>query len=106
MDAVRFARAAKRDVRSSDQLSKVCADRIPPDLEGGIARGTMAGGSQAAAELEGVVDLAVGREEALRIAGGLEPLHLPLSSSWRLVRHLNLVVEMSTHPPGAPWVLT
>ena len=46
------------------------ADDVPPDLEGDIARSTMLGGSQAmAAELEVVVDPAVGGEEALRVSG-------------------------------------
>ena len=46
------------------------ADQTLPDLEGDIARSTMLGGSQAVvAELEMVVDPAVGGEEALRVSG-------------------------------------
>src|SRR5829696_9083268 len=51
------------------------------------------GGDVVAAEVEEVADLVVGREEPLRLAGRLEPLHLPFSSSRRLVRVLRPVVE-------------
>ena len=46
----------------------------------------MLGSSDAiAAEVEQVVDLIVGREEALRLAGRFELFHLPLSPACRLV---------------------
>ena len=45
-----------------------------------------------------VVDPAMGGEEALRLARRLEPLHLPFSSSRRLVRHLGPVVEVAALP--------
>jgi hypothetical protein len=48
-----------------------------------------------AAKLEVVVDLAVGGEEALRMMPWLETLHLSLSSSRWLVRHLGAIVEIS-----------
>jgi hypothetical protein len=46
-----------------------------------------------AAEMEEVIDLIVGREEARRRAGRFELLHLPLSSASRLVRILGSVVQ-------------
>ena len=46
-----------------------------------------------AAEVEEVADLVVGGEEALGVPGRLEPLHLPFSSSCRLVGVLRPVVE-------------
>jgi hypothetical protein len=46
-----------------------------------------------AAEMEEVVDRVVGGEEPLRLSGRLEPLHLPLSSSRRLMGVLRPVVE-------------
>ena len=39
------------------------------------------------------VDLIMGREEPLHLAGGLEPLHPPLAPSCRLVRVLGPVVQ-------------
>ena len=45
-----------------------------------------------ALDVEGVVDGAVRGEEALSGAGGLEPLHLALPSSHRLVRVLRPIV--------------
>jgi hypothetical protein len=47
-----------------------------------------------AAEVKQVVDLIVGREEALGLAGRLEALHLPLSPSRRLMGVFGPVVEM------------
>src|SRR5438477_7763153 len=46
-----------------------------------------------AAEMEEVVDLIVGGEETLRLAGRFELLHLPLSSARRLVRVFRSVVQ-------------
>ena len=43
------------------------------------------GGNVIAAEMKEVVDRVVSREEPLRLPGRLEPLHLPFSSSGRLV---------------------
>lgn len=51
------------------------------------------GGDVAAAKVEEVVDLAVGEEEALDLPRRLEALHLPFSSSCRLVRIFYPVVE-------------
>ena len=45
----------------------------------------LAGGDAVAAEVEEVVDLVMGGEEALCLPRRLEPLHLPFSSSRRLV---------------------
>lgn len=66
---------------------------IAPSTKGAIASGTVLGGDEAvAAELELVVDSAMGREEALRMAGRPEPLHLPLLSSRGRVRQLGPAV--------------
>jgi hypothetical protein len=46
-----------------------------------------------AAEMEEVVDLIVGGEEPLRLAGRFELLHLPLSAAGRLVLVFRSVVE-------------
>ena len=54
------------------------------------------------AELEVVVDPAMGGEETLRMAGRFEPLHLPFSSSRGLVRHLGPVVEVAALPVFDP----
>jgi hypothetical protein len=47
---------------------------------------------------EQVVDLIVGCEKALGLAGRFELLHLPLSSSRRLVRILRSVVQSLVLP--------
>src|SRR5215204_5013842 len=66
-----------------------------PGLEGlGPGGSILTGGAVIAAEVEEVVDLIVSGEEALSLAGRLEPLHLPLSSPGRLMRVLRSVVEM------------
>ena len=46
----------------------------------------LSGSDMIAAEMEEVVDLIVGEEEPLRLAGRFELLHLPLSSARQLVR--------------------
>ena len=51
-----------------------------------------------ATEVKEVVDLIVGREETLCLPGRLEPLHLPFSSSGRLVRVLRPVVQTLVLP--------
>ena len=51
------------------------------------------GGDVVAAEMEEVVDLVMGGEETLCLPSRLEALHLPLSSSRRLVRILGPVVQ-------------
>ena len=68
---VRLTKGGSRGVRSAARLPGIFdADDIAPDLESDIARSTMLGRSQAmAAELEVVVDPAVGGEEALRVSG-------------------------------------
>ena len=53
----------------------------------------LCGSDVTAAEVEEVIDLIVGREEALRLTGRFELLHLPLSSACRLVRILRSVIE-------------
>ena len=51
------------------------------------------GSAMIAAEMEEVVDLIVGGEEPLRLAGRFELLHLPLSAARWLVRILRSVVQ-------------
>jgi hypothetical protein len=53
----------------------------------------LVGSDVIAAEVEEVVDRVMGREEALRVPGRLEPHHLPFSLPGRLVRILGPVVE-------------
>ena len=80
------------------------AGDITPPLEGTVTGSSMvACGQKVAAELEEVVDLAVAGEEPLGMPRRLEPLHLPFSSSCRLVRDFGLVVEvtaLSMFDPG------
>src|SRR3954471_5217611 len=69
----------------------------PADVGPGLERprpggSIFAGREVVAAEVEEVVDLVVGGEEALCLPGRLEVLHLPLSSPCRLVRVLRPVV--------------
>ena len=65
-----------------------------PDLEFLGPGNSLLGGSEViAAKVEEVIDLIVGREEALRLTGRFELLHLPLSSACRLVRILRSVIE-------------
>ena len=62
------------------------ATDVVPRLEGAGPIGAVVGGGHAVAgQEEKVVDLVVGGEEALGMPGRLEPLHLPFSSSRRLV---------------------
>jgi hypothetical protein len=57
-----------------------------PDVEAlGPGSSVLGSSDVITAEVEQVVDLIVGREEALRVAGRFELLHLPLSSACRLV---------------------
>ena len=51
-----------------------------------------------AAEMKEVVDLVVGGEEALNLAGRLEPLHLSFSPSGRLMRILSSVIQSFVLP--------
>src|SRR5215204_2070402 len=67
---------------------------LGPGLEGlGPGGSIRVGGEVIAAEVEQVVDLIVGGEKALSLAGRLEALHLSLSSSSRLMRILRPVVQ-------------
>jgi hypothetical protein len=69
------------------------AGDLSPGLEGLSPGGAiLTGGAVIAAEVEEIVDLIVSGEEALGLARRLEPLHLPLASSGRLVRILCPVV--------------
>jgi hypothetical protein len=55
-------------------------------MESGSANSTIVVGSKAmAAKLEVVMDPAVGGQKTLCLTGRLEPLHLPFSSSRRLM---------------------
>lgn len=53
----------------------------------------LAGGAVAAAEVEEVVDLIMGGQEALCLPGRFEALYLPLPSPCRLMRVLRAIVE-------------
>src|SRR3954468_13097532 len=75
------------------------AGDLGPGLKGlGSVGSILAGREVIAAEVEQVVDLIVGREEALSLAGRLEALHLPLASSGRLVRILGSVIQALMPP--------
>src|SRR3954451_14675759 len=68
------------------------AGDLGPSLEGlGSGGSVLSGGDVVAAEVKQVVDLIVSGEEALGLAGRLEPLHLPLASPGRLARILRPV---------------
>ena len=65
-----------------------------PDLEFfGPGCSVLDGSAMIAAEMEEVVDLIVGGEEPLRLAGRFELLHLALSSARRLMRVFRSVVQ-------------
>lgn len=65
-----------------------------PCVECSVAGDTMIdGGETMAAELNVVVDPAVGEQKPLSVASRIEPLHLPFSSPRRLMRHLSTVIE-------------
>ena len=62
------------------------AGGITPSLKGTVTGGTViVGGQEVATKLEEVMDLAVAGEEPLGVPRRLEALHLPFSSSCRLV---------------------
>src|SRR4051812_47810511 len=90
-----LARVEKR--RCSSALWPYAAASAPAtsaQIEGLRAGGSVRGGGDVlAAERKEVVDLIMGREEPLCLAGGLEPLHLPFASPCRLVRILRPVVQ-------------
>jgi hypothetical protein len=65
-----------------------------PDFEFlGSGSSVLGSSDMIATEMEQVVDLIVGGEEPLRLAGRFELLHLPLSAARRLVRVFRSVVE-------------
>src|SRR6201993_3697012 len=65
-----------------------------PDLEFlGPGSSVLGGSDMIAAKMKEVVDLVVGGEEPLRLAGRFKLLHLPLSSTRRLMRVFRSVVE-------------
>ena len=77
-----------------EHLLPTHAADFSPDLEFlGPGSSDLRGSDMIAAEMEEVVDLIVGGEKALRLAGRFELLHLPLSSARRLVRVLRSVVQ-------------
>jgi hypothetical protein len=72
---------------------------FPPKPKGTRAnRSVFAGCHTVAVRTEVAIDEAVRRQEALRMPSRLEPLHLPFSSSCRLVRDLGPVVEVAALP--------
>jgi hypothetical protein len=77
---------------------------IAPDSECHVADGKiLTGGYEVAVKLEVIVNPAVIGQKALCLSGGFEPLHLPFSSSCRLVRHFRPVVEVSALPMPHTW---
>src|SRR3712207_4080125 len=81
-----IGRRSRRWVMMAVSRGNRDAGDLGPDREGLRACGSVLGGGDViAAEMKEVVDLVVGGEESLRLAGRLEPLHLPFSSSCRLV---------------------
>jgi hypothetical protein len=75
-----------------------------PGGECGVAGGAIfSGGKVMTTELEVVVELAMAGKELLRVAGRLEPLHVPLSPPCRLVRDLDFVVEIAALPMLHLW---
>ncbi len=55
------------------------------------------------ARAEVLRDGTIGREEALGLAGGLEPLHAPLPLAGGLVRVLGAIIEITMLPMFHPW---
>jgi hypothetical protein len=87
----------------SAELTSGHSGEIAPGAKGAVPSGTVLGSGEAVtAELEVVVDPAVGGEEALCVARRLEALHLPFSSSRGPVRHLGPVVEVAALPVFDP----
>src|SRR3954471_6296654 len=75
------------------------AGDLGPGLKGlGPGGSVLGGGAVIAAEMEEIVDPVMGGEEALGLARRLEPLHLPLASSGRLVRILGSVIQALVPP--------
>jgi hypothetical protein len=71
---------------------------VTPLMSGHISKArpcgeALAGGDVVAAKMKEVADPVVGRGKALRMACGLEALHLSFSSSCRLMRVLRTVVQ-------------
>jgi hypothetical protein len=70
------------------------AGDLGPSLEGlGTGGAVLAGGDVVSAEVEEVGNGGVDRDEALNVAGRLEPFHLAFSSAGRLVGVFRPVVE-------------
>jgi hypothetical protein len=70
---------------SQGSLLPNAADFRPDVKSLGPGSSVLSGSDMIAAEVEQVIDLIVGGEEALRLAGRFKLLHLPLSSACRLV---------------------
>src|SRR5215813_4168750 len=64
-----------------------------PQISVAPGSSVLAGSNMIATDMKKVVDLIVRRQEALRLAGRFELLHLSLSSARRLVRILRSVVQ-------------
>ena len=75
------------------------ACRLTPDTERvGPGYSVVAGRHAMASRTEVAADRPVRGQELLGVTGRLEALHLPLSSSRRLVRHRGAVVEVTALP--------
>src|SRR5438270_12403254 len=91
---VRIALNLKGVTREDSFLLPTHTADFGPDFEFlGPGCSVFGGSDMIAAEMEEVVDLFVGGEEPLRLAGRFELLHLPLSAARRLVRVFRSVVE-------------
>lgn len=72
------------------------AGHLTPDGEGASSGGTLlGGGDQVAAQLEMVVDRAVGGKKSLGMPSGLEPSHVPFAPPGRLMRDFAGFVQIS-----------
>ena len=70
---------------SQGSLLPNAADFRPDVKSLGPGSSVLSGSDMIPAEVEEVIDLTVGGEEALRLAGRFKLFHLPLSSACRLV---------------------
>jgi hypothetical protein len=91
------------EARTRERHGGLCCDAdaadLCPDVEGSCSGSSVIGGGDVVStKMEEIVDLIVGREEALGLAGCLEPLHLPLAPSGQLLGILGSVVQSLVLP--------
>src|SRR4051794_30326937 len=85
---------APKLARAANLCGSLGASDLGPDRERLRTDSSVVGGRKMiAVQVEEVVDLVVGGEEPLRLAGWFEPLHLPFASPCRLVRVLGPIVQ-------------